>query len=49
MTPDCDNDTLLLLANSIGPTCHKGTSSRFGDTATSGCSCINWEQTARRT
>ncbi|XNM47100.1 phosphoribosyl-ATP diphosphatase [Escherichia coli] len=32
-TPDCDNDTLLLLANPIGPTCHKGTSSCFGDTA----------------
>ena len=24
---DCDNDTLLVLANPIGPTCHKGTSS----------------------
>lgn len=32
ITPDCDNDTLLLLANPIGPTCHKGTSSCFGDT-----------------
>ena len=31
ITPDCDNDTLLLLANPIGPTCHKGTSSCFGD------------------
>ena len=27
ITPDCDNDTLLLLANPIGPTCHLGTSS----------------------
>ena len=33
ITPDCDNDTLLVLANPIGPTCHKGTSSCFGDTA----------------
>ena len=33
ITPDCDNDTLLLLANPIGPTYHKGTSSCFGDTA----------------
>ncbi|WP_337227041.1 phosphoribosyl-ATP diphosphatase, partial [Escherichia coli] len=33
IAPDCDNDTLLLLANPIGPTCHKGTSSCFGDTA----------------
>ncbi len=42
MAPDCDNDTLLVLANPIGPTCHKGTSSCFGETSTSGCSCINW-------
>ena len=33
ISPDCDNDTLLVLANPIGPTCHKGTSSCFGDTA----------------
>lgn len=26
IAPDCDNDTLLVLANPIGPTCHKGTS-----------------------
>lgn len=32
IVPDCDNDTLLVLANPIGPTCHKGTSSCFGDT-----------------
>lgn len=31
ITPDCDNDTLLVLANPIGPTCHKGTSSCFGN------------------
>ena len=33
IAPDCDNDTILLLVNPIGPTCHKGTSSCFGDTA----------------
>ncbi|WP_367998889.1 phosphoribosyl-AMP cyclohydrolase, partial [Salmonella enterica] len=22
IAPDCDNDTLLLLANTVGPTCH---------------------------
>ena len=32
ITPDCDNDTLLVLANPIGPTCHLGTSSCFNDT-----------------
>lgn len=31
IAPDCDNDTLLVLVNPIGPTCHTGTSSCFGD------------------
>ena len=31
ITPDCDNDTLLILVNPIGPTCHLGTSSCFGE------------------
>ncbi|NIY46213.1 bifunctional phosphoribosyl-AMP cyclohydrolase/phosphoribosyl-ATP diphosphatase HisIE [Cedecea colo] len=29
IAPDCDNDTLLVLANPIGPTCHLGNSSCF--------------------
>jgi len=29
ITPDCDNDTLLVLASPIGPTCHLGTTSCF--------------------
>ncbi|QEC52968.1 phosphoribosyl-ATP pyrophosphatase /phosphoribosyl-AMP cyclohydrolase [Anseongella ginsenosidimutans] len=29
MYPDCDNDTLLILAEPAGPTCHRGTSSCF--------------------
>lgn len=33
ITPDCDNDTLLVLANPIGPTCHLGTSSCFSHAA----------------
>ncbi len=28
---DCDHDTLLVLANPAGPTCHVGTRSCFGD------------------
>ncbi|HEX7915578.1 bifunctional phosphoribosyl-AMP cyclohydrolase/phosphoribosyl-ATP diphosphatase HisIE [Rudaea sp.] len=28
---DCDNDTILIEAEPIGPTCHKGTQSCFGD------------------
>ncbi|MDY0973035.1 bifunctional phosphoribosyl-AMP cyclohydrolase/phosphoribosyl-ATP diphosphatase HisIE [Siccibacter turicensis] len=31
ITSDCDNDTLLILVNPIGPTCHLGTSSCFGE------------------
>ena len=27
---DCDNDTILIKANPIGPTCHKGTTTCFG-------------------
>ncbi|MDU4092542.1 MAG: bifunctional phosphoribosyl-AMP cyclohydrolase/phosphoribosyl-ATP diphosphatase HisIE [Pantoea sp.] len=34
ITPDCDNDTLLVLAQPIGPTCHRGTSSCFAPAAT---------------
>jgi len=33
ITPDCDNDTLLVLADPIGPTCHLGTSSCFSPAA----------------
>ncbi|MEJ1268747.1 bifunctional phosphoribosyl-AMP cyclohydrolase/phosphoribosyl-ATP diphosphatase HisIE [Pantoea ananatis] len=33
ITPDCDNDTLLVLANPIGLTCHLGTSSCFSPAA----------------
>jgi phosphoribosyl-AMP cyclohydrolase / phosphoribosyl-ATP pyrophosphohydrolase len=32
IVPDCDDDALLVLANPIGPTCHEGTQSCFGDT-----------------
>lgn len=32
---DCDQDTLLVLANPDGPTCHNGTRSCFGDAAES--------------
>lgn len=33
ITPDCDNDTLLVLVNPVGPTCHLGTSSCFSPAA----------------
>ncbi|MBI1287979.1 MAG: bifunctional phosphoribosyl-AMP cyclohydrolase/phosphoribosyl-ATP diphosphatase HisIE [Flavobacteriales bacterium] len=33
---DCDNDTLLIQVDSVGPTCHKGTETCFGDTDAAG-------------
>lgn len=30
--PDCDGDTLLILADPVGPTCHTGSLSCFGET-----------------
>ena len=33
---DCDNDTLLIKANPVGPTCHRGTPSCFGDEGATG-------------
>ncbi|MBK5142675.1 bifunctional phosphoribosyl-AMP cyclohydrolase/phosphoribosyl-ATP diphosphatase HisIE [Budviciaceae bacterium BWR-B9] len=34
MTPDCDNDSLLILASPVGPTCHNGTRSCFAPAET---------------
>lgn len=31
VTTDCDNDTILVLANPRGPTCHKGTTTCFAE------------------
>jgi phosphoribosyl-ATP pyrophosphohydrolase/phosphoribosyl-AMP cyclohydrolase len=31
VTADCDDDTILVLANAQGPTCHKGTTTCFAD------------------
>ncbi|WP_412524010.1 bifunctional phosphoribosyl-AMP cyclohydrolase/phosphoribosyl-ATP diphosphatase HisIE [Brenneria populi] len=33
ITPDCDNDTLLILVTPIGPTCHLGNTSCFSPAA----------------
>jgi phosphoribosyl-AMP cyclohydrolase / phosphoribosyl-ATP pyrophosphohydrolase len=33
---DCDNDTLLILAEPVGPTCHTGAESCFGDQSAKG-------------
>jgi phosphoribosyl-AMP cyclohydrolase / phosphoribosyl-ATP pyrophosphohydrolase len=33
---DCDNDTLLVTARPDGPTCHRGTTSCFGDAGPAG-------------
>lgn len=34
MSVDCDNDTLLILVNPIGPTCHTGSNSCFSEVQT---------------
>ena len=36
MEVDCDNDTLLIQAEPVGPTCHKGTDTCFGNADASG-------------
>lgn len=36
MEVDCDNDTLLIQAEPVGPTCHKGTDTCFGNANASG-------------
>ncbi len=33
---DCDNDTILILANSAGPICHTGAETCFGDVSSKG-------------
>ncbi len=33
---DCDKDTLLIKVNPVGPTCHQGTTSCFGEKETKG-------------
>ena len=41
MKTDCDNDTLLILVNPQGPTCHKGTDTCWGEENTSEMSFLN--------
>ena len=36
VSADCDSDTILVLADPLGPTCHKGTESCFADAARAG-------------
>lgn len=38
---DCDNDTLLIKAKPIGPTCHKGTDTCWGETNNSEFNFLN--------
>jgi len=37
---DCDQDTLLVMATPVGPTCHKGTDTCWGEKNTSGLSFV---------
>lgn len=36
MQIDCDQDTILIKANAVGPTCHKGSVSCFGEDSSKG-------------
>ncbi len=36
MKIDCDNDTILILANPVGPVCHTGTQTCFGEVNSKG-------------
>ncbi|RKQ71389.1 phosphoribosyl-ATP pyrophosphatase /phosphoribosyl-AMP cyclohydrolase [Litorimonas taeanensis] len=42
---DCDNDTLLVKANPIGPTCHEGTTSCFGNGGADGVGFLGYLDT----
>ena len=39
---DCDNDTLLIKARPVGPTCHTGTQSCFGDDIPQGLGFLSY-------
>ena len=39
---DCDADTLLITARPLGPTCHEGTVTCFGDTAVTGATRLGF-------
>jgi len=41
MTVDCDNDTLLIKAKPLGPVCHTGTATCFGDEPSEDLSFLN--------
>jgi phosphoribosyl-ATP pyrophosphohydrolase/phosphoribosyl-AMP cyclohydrolase len=40
MSTDCDSDSLLVLANPLGPTCHLGTTSCFQQPAINNWECL---------
>jgi phosphoribosyl-ATP pyrophosphohydrolase/phosphoribosyl-AMP cyclohydrolase len=39
---DCDADTLLITARPLGPTCHEGTATCFGDAAVTGATRLGF-------
>lgn len=44
ITPDCDNDTLLIKANPVGPVCHKGTDTCWGESNNGDVAFLNYLQ-----
>jgi phosphoribosyl-ATP pyrophosphohydrolase/phosphoribosyl-AMP cyclohydrolase len=44
ITPDCDNDTLLIKVHPVGPVCHTGTDTCWGETNNGNFSFLNYLQ-----
>ena len=45
MTVDCDKDTILVMARPMGPTCHEGSVSCFGDDGAQGVGFLSYLET----
>lgn len=45
LSVDCDNDTVLVKARPMGPTCHEGTVSCFGDEGAEGVGFLSYLET----
>jgi len=44
ITPDCDNDTLLIKVRPVGPVCHTGTDTCWGETNEADFAFLNFLQ-----
>ncbi len=48
LTPDCDRDAILARVRPLGPACHSGTQSCFGDAALTPCAVSTLQQVIGR-